>query len=134
MFMNLIHGYDMDRAQLPLNALRAFEAAARHLNISRAAMELCVSQGAVSHQIAALEKRLGVTLFRRQPRGLVLTDEGRSVATQVPKVLTQVLNGHLSGFSHGECALMLSMLQRMLANGDALREALQHASPPDPSE
>ena len=65
---------------------------------------------------------------------LVLTDEGRSVATQVPKVLTQVLNGHLSGFSHGECALMLSMLQRMLANGDALREALQHASPPDPSE
>ena len=64
---------------------------------------------------------------------LVLTDEGRSVATQVPKVLTQVHNGHLSGFSHGECALMLSMLQRMLANGDALREAL-HPAPPDPSE
>ena len=63
-----------------------------------------------------------------------ITDEGRSVATQVPKVLTQVLNGHLSGFSHGECALMLSMLQRMLANGDALREALQHAPPPAPSE
>ena len=56
---------------------------------------------------------------------LVLTEEGRSVATQVPKVLTSVLNGHLSGFSHEECALMLSMLQRMLANGDALREALQ---------
>ena len=56
---------------------------------------------------------------------LVLTEEGRSVATQVPKVLTSVLNGHLSGFSHEECSLMLSMLQRMLANGDALREALQ---------
>ncbi|WP_376709061.1 MarR family winged helix-turn-helix transcriptional regulator [Comamonas sp.] len=55
---------------------------------------------------------------------LVLTEEGRSVATQVPKVLTSVLNGHLSGFSHEECALMLSMLQRMLTNGDALREAL----------
>ena len=57
---------------------------------------------------------------------LVLTDEGRKVATQVPKVLTKVLNGHLRGFSHSECTLMLSMLQRMLANGDALREALSH--------
>lgn len=66
----------MDRAQLPLNALRAFEAAARHLNITRAAAELCVSQGAVSQQVALLEDRLGVALFRRLPRGLALTDEG----------------------------------------------------------
>src|SRR3546814_4459521 len=50
----------MDRAQLPLNALRAFEAAARHLNFTRAAIELCVSQGAVSHHVAQLERRLGV--------------------------------------------------------------------------
>lgn len=69
----------MDRAQLPLNALRAFEAAARHLNITRAAQELCVSQGAVSHQITALEQKLGVMLFRRQSRGLLLTDEGRAL-------------------------------------------------------
>ncbi len=80
----------MDRAQLPLNALRAFEAAARHLNISRAAMELCVSQGAVSHQIAALEKRLGVTLFRRQPRGLVLTDEGRALVPLLTDMFDRV--------------------------------------------
>lgn len=66
----------MDRAQLPLNALRAFEAAARHLSFTRAAMELCVSQGAVSHQVAGLERRLGLPLFRRLPRGLALTDEG----------------------------------------------------------
>lgn len=66
----------MDRPQLPLNALRAFEAAARHLNFTRAAIELCVSQGAVSHQVASLERRLGVPLFRRLPRGLALTDEG----------------------------------------------------------
>lgn len=66
----------MDRPQLPLNALRAFEAAARHLNFTRAAAELCVSQGAVSHQVALLERRLGVPLFRRLPRGLALTDEG----------------------------------------------------------
>lgn len=66
----------MDRPQLPLNALRAFEAAARHLNFTRAGLELCVSQGAVSHQVASLERRLGVPLFRRLPRGLALTDEG----------------------------------------------------------
>ncbi|WP_448659307.1 LysR family transcriptional regulator [Sphingomonas sp. CJ99] len=66
----------MDRAQLPLNALRAFEAAARHLSFTRAAAELCVTQGAISHQVAALEARLGVPLFRRLPRGLALTDEG----------------------------------------------------------
>jgi LysR family transcriptional regulator, regulator of gene expression of beta-lactamase len=75
----------MDRPQIPLNALRAFESAARHLNLSRAAVELCVTQAAVSHQIKGLENRLGVALFRRVPRGLVLTDEG---AALVP-VLTQ---------------------------------------------
>ena len=69
----------MDRAQLPLNALRAFEAAARHLNFTRAAIELHVSQGAISHQVAALEERLGVPLFRRLPRGLALTDEGQAL-------------------------------------------------------
>ncbi|HHA2461633.1 TPA: LysR family transcriptional regulator, partial [Stenotrophomonas maltophilia] len=44
---------------LPLNALRAFEAAARHQNFTRAALELCVSQAALSHQIRGLEDRLG---------------------------------------------------------------------------
>lgn len=64
---------------LPLNALRAFEAAARHLSFTRAADELCVTQAAVSHQVKALEARLGTRLFRRAPRGLVLTDEGLAV-------------------------------------------------------
>ena len=66
----------MSRAQLPLNALRAFEASARHLSFTRAAIELCVTQAAVSHQVKGLEQRLGTTLFRRLPRGLALTDEG----------------------------------------------------------
>lgn len=66
----------MDRSQLPLNALRAFEAAARHLSFTRAAAELCVSQAALSHQIKSLEERLGFSLFRRLPRGVALTDEG----------------------------------------------------------
>ena len=61
---------------LPLNALRAFEASARHLSFTRAALELHVTQNAVSAQVKNLEERLGVPLFRRLPRGLALTDEG----------------------------------------------------------
>jgi len=64
---------------LPLNALRAFEASARHLSFTRAAEELCVTQAAVSHQVKGLEARLGATLFRRLARGLVLTDEGQAL-------------------------------------------------------
>ena len=66
----------MVRPHLPLNALRAFEAAARHLSFTRAAIELNVTQAAVSHQVKQLEQRLGVTLFRRLPRGLMITEEG----------------------------------------------------------
>ncbi|KQW00752.1 LysR family transcriptional regulator [Rhizobacter sp. Root1221] len=62
--------------QLPLNALRAFETAARHLSFTRAAIELNVTQAAVSQQVKNLEDRLGAPLFRRLPRGLALTDEG----------------------------------------------------------
>jgi LysR family transcriptional regulator of beta-lactamase len=69
----------MNRPQLPLNALRAFEASARHLSFTRAAAELCVTQAAISHQVKALEARLGATLFRRLARGLVLTDEGQTL-------------------------------------------------------
>jgi LysR family transcriptional regulator, glycine cleavage system transcriptional activator len=60
----------------PLNGLRAFEAAARHLSFKRAADELCVTAGAVSQQVKTLEESLGVSLFRRLPRGLLLTDAG----------------------------------------------------------
>ena len=60
----------------PLNALRHFEAAARHLSFTRAADELGVTQAAVSHQVKALEERLEVRLFERHGRGLWLTEEG----------------------------------------------------------
>jgi LysR family transcriptional regulator, regulator of gene expression of beta-lactamase len=73
----------MDRARLPLHALRAFEAAARHLSITRAAQELCVTQGAVSHQVAQLEAMIGAPLFRRLPRGLALSDEGLALLPAV---------------------------------------------------
>ena len=62
----------------PLNALRAFEAAARHLNFSRAADELSVTPGAVSQQIQNLEDYVGAALFKRTPRGLLLTDAAQT--------------------------------------------------------
>ncbi|AQU84706.1 MULTISPECIES: LysR family transcriptional regulator [unclassified Halomonas] len=66
----------MVRPYLPLKALRAFEASARHLSFTRAAEELCVTQAAVSHQVKLLESQLRVPLFIRLPRGLMLTQEG----------------------------------------------------------
>ncbi len=68
----------MARKLPPLKSLRAFEAAARHLSFTRAADELFVTQAAVSHQIKSLEDFLGVPLFIRRNRQLLLTDEGQS--------------------------------------------------------
>jgi LysR family glycine cleavage system transcriptional activator len=67
------------RRLLPsLNALKAFEASARQESFTKAAQELCVTQGAVSHQVKALETELGVRLFRRERQRLVITDAGRA--------------------------------------------------------
>jgi LysR family glycine cleavage system transcriptional activator len=68
----------MKRTHLPLNALRVFDAAARHLSFTRAADELAVTPAAVGQQIRALEDMLGVVLFRRTSKGLELTDEASS--------------------------------------------------------
>jgi len=62
-----------------LNAFRAFEASARHLSFTKAGIELSVTQAAVSHQVKTLEEQLGVSLFRRLPRGLMITPEGESL-------------------------------------------------------
>jgi LysR family transcriptional regulator, glycine cleavage system transcriptional activator len=62
----------------PLNALRVFEAAARHLSFKEAANELHITQAAVSHQIKSLEEYLGVELFRRAGRGVALTEAARA--------------------------------------------------------
>ncbi len=64
------------RTHLPLNALRVYDAAARHLSFTRAADELAVTPAAVGQQIRALEDHLGVVLFRRTSKGLELTPEG----------------------------------------------------------
>ena len=68
----------MKRTHLPLNALRVFDAAARHLSFTRAADELAVTPAAVGQQIRALEDVLGVVLFRRTSKGLELTEEGEA--------------------------------------------------------
>lgn len=68
----------MSRRLPPLNAIRAFEAAGRHLSFTKAADELSVTQAAVSHQIKALEDHLGVPLFRRLNRSLALTEAGKA--------------------------------------------------------
>lgn len=72
----------MPQSLPPLTALRAFEAAARHSSFSRAARELHVTPAAVSHQIRGLEKYLGLTLFHRKGRRLVLTEQGQAAAEQ----------------------------------------------------
>ena len=71
----------------PLNALRAFEAAARHLSFKNAARELHVTPGAVSHQVKLLEDSLGVPLFRRLTRALDLTPEGHVLLPKVQEGL-----------------------------------------------
>jgi len=73
-----------------LDLLKGFEAAARHLNFTRAADELFLTQSAVSRQIQTLEDRLGVRLFVRKRRGLALTHEGDSLFRAVSSALGQV--------------------------------------------
>ncbi len=71
-----VSGVPVKRTHLPLNALRVYDAAARHLSFTRAADELAVTPAAVGQQIRALEDHLGVVLFRRTSKGLELTPEG----------------------------------------------------------
>ena len=73
----------------PLNALKAFEAAARHESFTRAAEELFVTQGAVSHQVKALEEELGVKLFNRERQRLVITEAGRQYLTTLRDASTE---------------------------------------------
>src|SRR5258705_3546438 len=73
--------FPMLRRLPPLNALKAFEAAARHESFTRAARELFVTQGAVSHQVKALELELGIKLFNRERQRLIITDAGREYLT-----------------------------------------------------
>src|SRR5215471_16293898 len=83
----------MPRRLPALNALRSFEAAARHESFTRAAEELCVTQGAVSHQVKALEQELGIKLFNRERQRLVITDSGRQYLAVVRDALDRIALG-----------------------------------------
>jgi LysR family glycine cleavage system transcriptional activator len=72
----------------PLNALRAFEASARQLSFTKAAEELFVTQAAISHQIKSLEEHLGLKLFMRKNRALLLTEEGQSYYLDIKDIFT----------------------------------------------
>jgi LysR family transcriptional regulator of beta-lactamase len=98
----------MIRPYLPLNGLRAFEAAARHSSFTKAAIELCVTPAALSHQVKGLEERLGVLLFRRLPRGLSLTDEGQALLPVLRESFDRIA-ALLAGFDDGEGREILSV-------------------------
>ncbi len=80
----------MARRLPPMNALRAFEAAARHLSITQAAGELNVTQAAVSHQVKALEDWFGTDLFRRSHRRIALTDDGQALLPPIRDALDDI--------------------------------------------
>src|SRR5471032_3196754 len=80
-----------DYRKLPqLAALRAFEAAARYESFSRAADEIHVTPGAISHQVRALEEELGVPLFARNGKRISITDAGQRFATTIRKSLSDI--------------------------------------------
>lgn len=80
----------MSKRLPPLNALRVFDAAARHLSFTKAAEELFVTQAAVSHQMKSLEDFLGLKLFRRRNRSLLLTEEGQSYYLDIKEIFSSI--------------------------------------------
>lgn len=85
----------------PLNWLRSFEVSARHLNFTQAAAELNLTQAAVSQQIKGLEAQLGVRLFKRLPRGLELSQEGRAYIPVVHQAIEQLAEATDELFGRG---------------------------------
>src|SRR5437773_10790599 len=83
----------MPRRLPSLNALKAFEAAARYESFTKAAEELHVTQGAVSHQVKALEAELGVKLFNRERQRLAITEAGRQYLGVVRDALDRIALG-----------------------------------------
>src|ERR1700744_1856521 len=91
----------------PLNTLRVFDAVARHMSFTRAAVELGMTQAAVSYQIKLLEDRIGAPVFLRLTRKLALTDAGQHLAPVVADVFARLREGFTSvaGKSDGVLAV-----------------------------
>lgn len=82
---------EMARELPPLGALRAFEAASRHLSFARAGNEIGLTPGAISHQVRLLEQWLGLDLFERTPNGVMLTPIGKDYGASLKLILDQVI-------------------------------------------
>ena len=97
---NLLHGRSLSVTNWnlmtyilpPLNALRAFEAAARHLSFKLAAHELHVTPAAVGQQVKSLEARLGVRLFERLHKQLILTEAGQAYLPEISRGFRRIAN------------------------------------------
>lgn len=96
----------MSRTLPPLNALRAFEAAGRHLSFTKAATELNVTPGAISHQVKALEELLNVPLFDRLTRALRLTDAGQASLASLSLGFDQLAQGVEQMQAHCESGVL----------------------------
>lgn len=96
----------------PLNSIKAFEAAARHLSFTAAAEELCVTQSAISKQIKQLEQYLGVQLFQRNPNQLKLTVKGNRYLAAISTAMDSIdqATAELKGTADGKESLRLDML------------------------
>ena len=99
----------------PLNWLRSFEAAARRGTLTQAAMEVGLTQAAVSQQIKALESRLGIQLFQREPRGVSLTGAGTELYAEISKGLERI-DSALERFVQAETSELYVLCNTSLAN------------------
>ena len=110
---------------MPLNGLRAFEAAARHLSFSHAAEELGVTPAAVSHQIRGLEDKLGHRLFVRRTRAVELTEAGLRLLPGRFMVIEQAM-----GTPHGRGAdaarVLAAFVEEMKASGFVAQALQRH--------
>ena len=96
----------MARPLPPLNALRAFESAGRHLSFTKAAVELSVTPAAISHQVKALEELLEVPLFRRLTRALRLTDAGQAALPTLSQGFDKLAQGVEQMRAHCESGVL----------------------------
>ena len=107
----------MTKAPLPpLAALRAFEAAARHLSFTNAAGELGMTQAAVSYQIRLLEEKLGVRLFLRKPRKVLLTDAGSQLSGRVSEAFSILHDATAAVSERADDTLVISSNTTFAAN------------------
>jgi LysR family transcriptional regulator, glycine cleavage system transcriptional activator len=126
-----IHKIRMPARLPPLQAIVAFEAAARRQSYSRAAEELSLTHGAISHAIRGLEDRLGTRLFRREGRHMLLTQEGQTLAAQVRQGLRLLEKAFERDPAAGPARLVVSALPAFATRWLVPRLARFHATHPN---